>query len=642
MNVKIKSVSLENFKGAKNVVCRFDGANSIVKGANATGKTTIFDGVWWVLFNKDSLGNEKFSARPLDEHGQPIHYLEIKVTVVLDVNGRELQLCKVQKEKWVKKRGSETSELQGNENVYTIDDYPKTERDFKLAVSDLVSEEVFKMLTSPTYFTSLKWKEQRDILMRFVSEVNDYDLASGHERFAPLLDELLKAPSLDDIRAKIQKALSEWKRKQVEIPVRIDEAEKSKVDIDVAELELGKKSVQELIKSNKEKQTDISKQYEEQKQLTDGIMELRFQLGDLERNANAGLVEDKRKLQSALTELKNDKYLFEKGLSTRKASVQRLETEIETNQIKISEQREKWTKENNRVFDESSLICPYCKQEYPQDKKDELRADFESHKAIQLKSITEQGNALKRQIDSDKTEIAELEKKIKIEEEKLSDIEKRISDAEKSLAELPSSIDVSQTAEYKEIQKQIAEKETAMQKFNTADGARRALEDESRELNAQLLDIERQIAKAEQNIEIDERITQLQGEQREVAQKIADQEKMLYLLEEFIRFKMDQVSADINEKFEGISWKLFANQINGGLKETCECMVDGVPYGSLNAGHRIVSGLQIIKALQELYEVQMPVFVDNAESINNFNLPKMGCQLILLKVSEDRTLEIEV
>ena len=197
MNVKINSVALENFKGVKNAKYDFGGNNAIVSGANATGKTTIFDAVWWTLFNKDSLGNEKFSIRPLDSNGQPIHNLEIKVTVVLDVNGREMELCKTQKEKWVTSRGSNTAELKGNENLYEIDGYPKTERDYKLAIADLVSEDVFKMLTSPTYFTSLKWKDQRDILMRFVSEINDYDLADGEPKFAPLLDEISKAPSID-------------------------------------------------------------------------------------------------------------------------------------------------------------------------------------------------------------------------------------------------------------------------------------------------------------------------------------------------------------------------------------------------------------------------------------------------------------
>lgn len=640
MNVKIKSVALENFKGVRNAKYDFGGNNVTVSGANATGKTSIFDAVWWTLFNKDSLGNEKFSIRPLDENGQPIHNLEIKVTLVLDVNGREMELCKTQKEKWVKRRGSDTTELQGNENLYEIDGYPKSERDYKLAIADLVSEDVFKMLTSPTYFTNLKWKDQRDILMRFVSEINDYDLADAEPMFAPLLSELSKAPSTDDISAKFRKALTEWKHKQAEIPVRIDEAEKSRVVIDVAELELGKKAVQELLKSNQLKQEDISKQYEEHRKLSDGIMDLKFKLGDLEREASAGLIKQRRDLHEKIEKLEYELRLKKTLVSDGKTSIKSLDAQVVFNQEIIEKQRNKWTSEKNRVFDESSLVCPYCNQEYPQDKKDELRAEFESHKAKQLSEITERGNELKMQIDSDKTEIAELEKKIKIEEEKVVEIEKQIEDVKKSLAELPSSIDVSQTDEYKEIQKQIAEKEQEMLKFNSADGIRKQLLEEERELNRQLLDFERRIASAQKNVEIDERISELQAEQREVGQKVADQEKMLYLLEEFIRYKMDKVSESINGKFDGISFKLFEMQINGGMKETCECTVDGVPYGSLNNGHRIIAGLQIIKALQKLYDVQMPVFVDNAESINDFNLPQMDCQLVLLKVSEDKELVV--
>lgn len=640
MNVKIKSIALENFKGVKKAKYDFGGNNVTVAGANATGKTTIFDAVWWTLFNKDSLGNEKFSIRPLDENGQPIHNLEIKVTVVLDVNGREMELCKVQREKWVKRRGSETTELQGNENLYEIDEYPKSERDYKLAIADLVSEDVFKMLTSPTYFTSLKWKEQRDILMRFVSEVNDYDLADSEPMFAPLLSELSKAPSTDDIVAKFRKALTEWKHKQAEIPVRIDEAEKSRVDVDVAEMELGKKAVQELLKSNQAKQEDVSKQYEEHRKLSDGILDLKFKLGDLERNANAGLIEERRKNHAFIDDVKLEMSQIISNIDSHKRNVLVLENRIARNKEGIENYRDKWTEESNRVFDDSSLVCPYCKQEYPQDKKGELRADFESHKANQLKSITEQGNALKKQIDSDTTELDRFLEQIKVQEEKLAVLESKLKESEKTLSELPTSIDVSQKDEYKAIQNQIAEKEIEMQKFNSADAIRRQLIEEERELNRQLLDFERRIASAQKNVEVDERIAELQAEQREVGQKVADQEKMLYLLEEFIRYKMDKVSESINGKFDGISFKLFDMQINGGMKETCECTVEGVPYGSLNNGHRIIAGLQIIKALQKHYDVQMPVFVDNAESINDFNLPQMDCQLVLLKVSDFNVLSI--
>ena len=640
MNVRIKSVTLENFKGAKNVTCDFGLKNATISGANATGKTTIFDSVWWVLFNKDSLGNEKFSIRPLDANGQPIHNLEIKVTLVLDVDGREMEISKTQKEKWVKKRGSDTAELQGNENLYEINGYPKTEKDYKLAISDLVSEEVFKMLTSPTYFPSLKWKEQRDILMRFVSEVNDYDLANAQPLFAPLLNELYNAPSLDDIRAKFQKALNEWKKKQAEIPVRIDEAQKSKTIIDVSELELGKKAVLEMIKHNHEKQRDFVEQCKELTELSDGILELKFKLGDLERDANAGLIKERRDLHACIDELDADLKSEKTKISMEEFAIKTSNDRIAINNDKIKKLREDWTEENKRVFDENSTICPYCKQDYPEDKKTELRNEFASQKAKQLSVITEQGNALKQQIDLDTSEVKKSNKMIESMKKKVSEIESKILDSKNKLSVLPTSIDVSQTDEYKTIQSQIKEKEAAISKFSSVENVRKELSQEAFRLQEELTQFELKIASASRNSDIDERIEQLQEEQRVVGQKVANQEKMLYLLEEFIRYKMDKVSEDINSKFDGINFKLFENQINGGLKETCECTVNGVNYASLNNGHRIVAGLQIIKALQTLYDVKMPIFTDNAESINDFNLPEMDNQLILLKVSDREKLVV--
>ena len=178
--------------------------------------------------------------------------------------------------------------------------------------------------------------------------------------------------------------------------------------------------------------------------------------------------------------------------------------------------------------------------------------------------------------------------------------------------------------------------------MNSADEVRKSLNAELEDLQSQLIECEKKIAMSQKNIEIDERIEELQEEQRITAQKIADVEKMLYLLDEFIKYKLDKISDSINAMFDGVKWKLFSEQINGGIKEVCEVTYNGVPFQSLNSGHRIVAGLKIIKALQELYNVYPCVFVDNAESVNDFNLPDMKCQMILLSVTEDRELRVQV
>ena len=638
---KIKSITLQNFKGCKDSTYDFNGNNATVSGKNASGKSTILDAFWWCLFNKDSLGNEKFAIRPLDADGKQIDNIEIKVSVVMDFNGRETEFTKTQKQKWVKNRSSDVTKLQGNENLYEIDGYPKAEKDYKSAIADIVSEDVFKMITNPAYFPSLKWKDQRDILMRFVSDVSDYELASGNSQFSELLDELQKAPSTDDIKAKYQKALNELKKKQAEIPVRIDEAEKSKADIDVAELELGKKAILELIKSNKDKQEDVSKQYEEYQKLSDGLMELKFEQSDLSRKANETLVNNRKSIQSQIDEKNGYLLNIDNSIQKNNREIAGYENDIKSAIKERNRLAEQWKQVNSEVFDESTTICPTCRRELPLEEIQSLRDTFDKSKADRLANIEKKGTECKQDIENAKAMIPKLQECNNDNLFNKEKLEKDVAELEKQLAELPTRIDVSDTAEYKDIQSKIDDKEKSMSQMNNADDLRKSLANEERELNQKLLDIEKQIAKSNHNMEIDERIEQLQIEQKEVAQKVADQEKMLYLLEQFIRFKMDSVSASINSKFDGICWKLFENQINGGLKETCELTVNGVPYGSLNAGHRIVAGLQIIKALQGLYGVSMPVFVDNAESVNDFNMPVMNCQIILLKVS-DGDLRVEV
>lgn len=638
----IKKIDLQNFKGSKNATYTFDGKNVTVCGANGSGKTTIFDAFTWLLFGKDSLDNAKFEIRPLNENGEQIHNVEISVLAELEIDGKIVELKKVQKENYVTKRGSQHPVLQGNKNDYFIDGYPRSEKDYKEYINSIVSDDLFKMLTNPTYFPNMPWKDQRATIVKFASDVSDVELATKDSRFAELLPEIEKAPSTDDIKNKYQKSLNELKKKQVELPVRIDEISNSKVDIDVAELELLKNSLNEQIADVKSKIADTDKQYEEYQNLSDGIMELKFAESDLVRKANEDNIKARREIEDKIADKKFLLRQTEKTVDDCERQIDISKHHSVSLNESIESYRSQYRQTQELVFDENSLVCSYCGQEYPQDKKEQIKAEFESKKATEIKKITELGNKAKAELDKEKEAIDSLEKELVEHRKSLEMLNNAIADLEKQLSELPESIDVTGTEEYKAIQSQLAEKEQAMSQMNSADEVRKSLNYELECSQSQLIECEKKIAMSQKNIEIDERICELQGEQREVAQKIADVEKMLYLLDEFIKYKLDKISDSINAMFDGISFKLFDIQLNGGVKEVCECTVNGVPYGSLNNGHRIIAGLQIIKALQKLYGAYLPIFIDNAESVNNFNLPDMDCQLIKLKVSDDEDLRIEI
>ena len=642
MKSSIKQIVLHNFKCCKNATYTFDGKNVTVCGANGNGKTTIFDAFTWLLFGKDSLDNAKFEIRPLDKDGKQIDNIEICVVATLEIDGKEVELKKTQKQNWVKKRGTQNPVLQGNVNEYEIDGYPRSEKDYKEYINGIVSDDLFKMLTNPTYFPNMPWKDKRATIMKFVSDVSDIELATEDSRFAGLLPEIEKAPSTEDIKNKYQKSLNELKKKQIELPVRIDEQSKNKVDIDVAELELLKNSLNEQIADVKSKIADTDKQYDEYQKLSDGIMELKFAESDLDKKANEELVNKKKEIQTQIDE-KNDYLLnISNGIQRNNREIAGYEYDIKSVEKIRNELAEQWKLVNAEVFDESTTICPTCHRELPADEIERLRSAFEKSKADRLEDIEKKGTKCKQDIENTNALISRLQECNKDNLANKEKLEKEVVELEKQLSELPRCIDVSDTDEFKALEKQINEKELALSKLNNTDDARLKLKTELTNLRFELTECEKKIAKAENNIKIDERISELQEEQRITAQKIADVEKMLYLLDEFIKYKLDKISDSINAMFDGVNWKLFSEQINGGVKEVCEVTYNGVPFQSLNSGHRIVAGLKIIKALQELYNVYPCVFVDNAESVNDFNLPDMKCQMILLSVTEDRELRVQV
>lgn len=676
MRMILKSLHMENFKGIKRLDVNFSNKTSI-KGQNAVGKTTIFDAFTWLLFNKNSAGEEKFNVRPLDKDGKRIDNVEIKVVAVLDVDGKEVELSKVQKQNWVKKRGTNTVSLQGNPNSYEIDGYPKSEAEFKAYISGLAqSEEMFKMLTNPQYFSSLKWKDQRDILMKLVAEVSDVELAQTDAKYAPLIDELEKAPSTDDIRTKFQKALTEWKKKQSEIPVRIDEAEKSKIDVDVAEQELAKADLTRRIAECDKKIENAGSTLGD---LRSKEMQLQFDMSGIAQTMNRELSNRRSNIDADLCGCKNEMDHFKATISLKEKQIadnakaiadadaerKKLGEQYNSEKAKAFDETPYLFDESKWVFDENSTVCSLCGRKLPADKIEQLKTDFEERKTkakadakrklndsksdfitqkeSNLEEIKAYGFAKKNLIEELTKKNADLNTEIDALKKQEQDAIAKKEELSKQLSEIPSEADYSQNEEYVKLKAEHDKILADIAKLES-EGADKVVTDlkaEKADLQAQLDEVNKVIAQAANNVAIDDRIETFRDEQKEIGQKVADQEQMLYLLEEFIRFKLNKVSESINSHFKTVNFKLFEMQLNGGMKDCCECTVNGVPYSTLNSGHRIVAGLDIIRSLSELYGVSVPIFVDNAESLNEFNVPDMDAQLILLSVSEDEQLKVE-
>ena len=683
MKIKLLKMHIQNFKGCKDREVSF-GDRTDIKGANATGKTTVFDAFTWLLFGKDSLGNTKFDIRPLDADGNMINNLEISVEALIHVDDEEYALKKAQKQVWRKKRGTDTTEFQGNVNEFEINGYPKTEKEFKAFISGIIDENIFNLVTNPNAFNALPWKEQREILMKFVGIMSDAEIALAYgDKYSLLIPEL-KIASTDDILKKYTKSKNALNKQMTEIPARIDELSKQMVSVDVGTLEVQKAAKQAELKRVEDSLSGGAGSLEKINEYRQRVIEEKFKLSELQNNANAELDEKRRAARQAVNAAdekvaKTEREILDSGYL--KEDYIKARDRAEADKTRYAEEWKEWKKKTFPEFvplddyveplplTDKDLTCPTCGQALPEDVRkqriadhekictkaksdyedrcEEHRMDYDTKKIMfseqrkkAMDEITVKGQkaadnvrAYQKQIDEQEKEISAL--KLRLECEKAD-----LTKAKKDLDNIPAYAEISDNADYIKAQESIQSLEAQIEELrketpdNTAAEARRdAIRDEISDIEAQI--------KAADNTKAKERIAELEEEQRSVGQKIAEQEQMIDLTESFIRAKMNMISEKINEKFKVVRFSLFENQINGGLKETCECTVNGVPYSSLNNGHRIIAGLDIIRSLSELYGVSAPVFIDNSEAISEGNFPDMDTQIIHLIVTDDKELTVE-
>lgn len=664
--IKLLSMHIQNFKGCKDRTIEF-GDKTRISGANATGKTTIFDAFTWLLFGKDSLGSSDFDIRPLDADGKMIDNIEISVKARISVDGEEYELKKMQKQKWVKRRGTDTREFQGNVNEFEINGYPKSQKEFKEFISEIVDEDVFNLITNPNAFNALAWKKQREILMKFVGSFSDVDIAEGFgEKYIKLIPEL-KIASTDDILKKYAKAKNTLNKDMVEIPARIDEISKQLVIADVGALEIEKSAKEVALQKVEDELSGGNSQLEDINSKRQDIMNLKFRISEIQNEENQKLFDKSRALRDDLVAKEDALRSVKREIAENNSEIKTVHSKYEWAVKEVKRLQEEWKAEKAKTFPEmvpmelipnSASVCPTCGQDLPEDviqknienyeKKKQAYENkyandfiqFKERKKNKISEIETAGTEAASDRDKCKSREEELRKSMAELDSKLAEAQKNYDSAQEELDRYPKTADISENTDYKATVEKISVLEKEIESMSSDTSGRTELEAKKAVLKDEIAEIAGKILAAD-NSKVKERIAELEAEQKEVGQKIAEQEQMIDLVEDFIRGKMNRISAKVNEMFKIVSFKLFSEQINGGLKETCECTVNGVPLSSLNNGHRIIAGLDIIQSLSNLYEVSCPVFIDNSEAVNEVNFPEMNAQTIHLAVTDDKVLKVE-
>lgn len=645
MNIALKTLTIQNFKGIKDLTINF-GKHTKISGENATGKTTIFDAVTWLLFNKNSAGTEKFEIRPLDADGNTVNFVEINVVGVFENTdtGESFTLEKTQKQRWTKHTGEQTETFTGNYNEFTVNGFPKNEREYKAFIANIIDEDHFKLLSSPTYFTSLKWKEQRDILMSLVSQESDLEFAKRTEGFEELVPELERAQNTNEIVEKWKRIKRELDGKHKEFPVRIDELSKAKVDYDINALTAEKEKLEAKIKIAKANTADGTAE------LRNELAELKLAKTTMESKAREEYFEKRSVYENTKRQHIADKDLAnteirkaEINLANASAQIQRYNSERQDLDKKYFEIHDSVFDENPYKWNDASKNCPTCGRKLPdedianakarlENAKQMARKKFDENKASEEQKLVDRGNELKKLEMEATADKATCESALATLKESLAKLTEKDAEIEKLSPEAPV---LAGQKDYDYLVQQIDDIESKIA------NATNAPETDTSALELDLQMVNNRISEANASAQIDSRINELKAEQRETSQKIATAEGMLDLLDKFVKAKLESVSVNINGKFSMMNFKLYNTLLNGGIEECCEATYNGVPYSSLNNGMKICGGLDIINTLSKEFDKSVFVFTDNAESVNDYKLPEVSGQLITMSVTTDKELKIE-
>ncbi len=636
--VRINRLTLENFKCHRLLTLCFDGANATIYGDNAAGKTSVYDALTWLLFGKDSAGNgeKNIEIKPLDATGAVADHSAItSVEAELLVDGEILLLKRTYKEVWSTKRGSSEETFNGNTSEYYINGVPYKKNAFDDKIREIVCEDVFRLLTSVSYFAKdLPWQKRREVLFDMAGTMTDRSIMAQEERFLPLLEAMGKL-ELDDYKKKLAGERKGFVGAKTEIPARISECQKTIEDLEELDFAAAKAEV-EALNARKESLSQQLLAIENDTALSQKRLEIReaqLELNGLEEE-NKAFRRSQQVSTAGVQTIKSDLAALRIRLAGRQKLVENERQFIASMDEKIQRSRDEWVSVSGEVF--TGGICAACGQTLPADKLQRAQDAFESRKRNRLREVESAAASLK---DTK----AQAEYRLASYLEEIGQLEAEIQGKEQQVASMESNV-----VEIADMEDYAQRKATIQSRIDALNGELAAMVENSVTVKSGIQNQIRQVgAEISKQMEIigkesvltysRGRIEQLRQDAKNAAEALEAIDKMLFTMEEYARYKTRFVEDSINGLFRLARFRLYREQANGGVEDRCDVVYDGVPYVNLNNGMKINVGIDIINALSRHYGITVPLFVDNAESVTD--LEQTDAQRIRLVVSaEDKKL----
>ena len=647
--MKITHIFAQNF-------CKFYGANTldtdfsmktVLSGQNEVGKSTVKRIILDVLNCHDENDREIAGIRPHDENGVEIDDVDIVRAVTFEIDGKAKTLKKVTRQKRNKK-----GEITGSITDYSINDVPYKMADYNQYINDNMAElGILPFCLNAMTLLNKSQAEQRLALASYFGTRTDEEICDMFPQFAEL------KPMFDDGDVDQLKKVCRGKlngtggrngskgliKERDEISTRIDTIHSTNEYTDLAELELAKKAYEPQLKEVEDKLSDYNKILESKQKATEDIMSLKFELSDMERKANAENQKKRMELHLELGGYNDSIRKTESMITDGKISIKSFEREIGDCASDLEKVRADWKKAKELAFDEGSVNCPMCGQRLPEDEIEGMRTEFEARKAKNLKVLEDKGNGLSTDSKQLKQAIKDREKEIADFEAKLKELTEKRDTVAKELEKVPTDIDMTSNSEYQALKAKIEEKEKALADENNTSELIRKLKNERNELLRQVSSVETKIELGvANNKRIDDSIADLEDKRKDLNQEIADWERKLDLLKEFTRKKNELLQADVNKYLEFATAKLFRPLLNCDTEECCDFVYNGEAYArNLNHGARMLTEVDICRAFQKVANVNFPIIIDDTESVDDWRIPQIDNQLIMLKHTQDKELVIE-
>lgn len=646
-NTTIETLRLTNFKGIRDLEINFNGSITSILGKNGSGKTTIFDAFTWLLFGKDSEDRKVFDLKTLDSSGVAIPKLPHEVFAVLNVDGATITLCRRYKEKWVKRRGSADDEFTGHEEERLYNDVPLQLKEWSDKINEICPEQVFKFITNPLYFCTQKAEVQRAMLIRMAGDINDEAVAFGNDDFQRLLAQMT-GKSMDEYKREIAAKKRTIKADIEGIPERIDECKRMMPEAENwDELETQLENNRKSLDDAEGQLSDKAKAYTA---ASNERMNLSKQLSDVKQKAQNRSFDVRDQVQSDYNTKRNKQQELTSKVgrleTERKYIVSDIET-MERNLETLNSEREnlinEWKEINGRqlTFNDNEFICPTCGRQFDIDeierRQDDMTSKFNSRKSADLVTNSAKGQANKKKIsdtkdiiESKKKRIAEIDQEIEtIKSDELYSLNLVAPDATEA---------INNDELYKRFNQEVSELEAKLNEPLQMPDTEE-LKKQKADAQANISDLNRRLDKRETINRTAKRIEELETQLRNQNNELAKYEGIEFTMAKFTKARIEMVESRINGMFTMVKFKMFEQQINGGEVETCEAMVGGVPYSVLNNAGRINAGLDIINAICRFEGVTAPIFIDNAEAVNQ--IMHTDSQMIRLVVTEDERLIIQ-